>query len=365
MRRRPGPARSLRVVIAALLTVATAGAQPKPLVPERVDVVFPDCPREPFPYEAVLAALRVELALEGVARVNRLPSGDGADGARIVLLADCGGEVNAVVVEVVDPRTSGALRRTDLADVPPPHRPRAVALVAAELARSVWTRPQRRVEVDTAAVVMDGAALPDEPRAEPARPAAPLPTRTDPGPDGSGARDADGTGEAPAAVPLRDSLTLAPALVGRLFLSEPTALAGLGARLGWRRMFAGADGLAGRRDDPLGSVTFGVVAGVIGLDLLRREGEWVALRAGPRAAAGVATAAARAGDAARDATAREAYLDLAVEIGATARLSPHAAATLALEGGAARGLEIYADERRLDLIGGSFVGTRVGLELTP
>jgi len=359
-------------VLATLLTVSAARAQPRPLAPERVGVVLPDCPREPFPYDTTLAALRVELLLEGVARVERVSAEAGARDARIVILTDCGGEVSAVVVEVVDPRASGALRRTDLADVPPPHRPRAVALVAAELARSVWTRPPSRGEAAAAGTDAGRGETPAEPSAEPARPATPLATPPAPPappgapePVGADSRDATGDGVTSAASPARHRLTASPAVVGRLFLSEPTALAGLGARLGWGRWSAGVDGLAGQREDALGSVTFGVIAGTIGVDLLRHEGELGALRAGARAAAGIATAAAHASDDAHDAAAREAYLDLALELGAAARLSRQASATLTLEGGAARALEIYADERRIGVVGGPFVGARVGLKIAP
>lgn len=358
MGRRPSPARALRAVIAALLAVTAAGAQQKPVAPASVGVVFPDCPREPFPYEASLAALRVELALEGVERVERLPDGLSAEGARIVIRADCVEAVSAVVVEVVDPRVSGALRRTDLAEVPPPHRPRAVALVAAELARSVWTRPPG----DGAAAAIEPAPKAAAPPADSALPAAAPPVQALPAPAGAAATPAGAT---PPPAPARHRLTITPALLGRLYLPESTTLVGLGARVGWQRLWAGADGLVGSRDDALGRVTFGVVAGAVGADLLRHRGVLGALSAGPRAAAGVAVATARASDDARDGAARETYVDLALELRGAARLSPSVAGNLSLEGGAARGLEIYADERRVGVVGGGFLGARLGVVIAP
>jgi len=354
---RPRPARALRAAITALLAVTAAGAQQKPLAPTTVGVVFPDCPREPFPYEASLAALRVELALEGVERVERLPVGFGADGARIVIHADCVEAASAVTVEVVDPRVSGALRRTDLTEVPPPHRPRAVALVAAELGRSVWTRPPK--STDAAAETALGEAAPS---ANPTPPAAAPAPRAFPSPASAASASVTTTRRS---APARPRLTITPALVGRLYLPASTALVGPGARVGWQRLWAGAEGLAGPRDDALGRVTFGVVAGAVGADLLRHRGELGALHAGPRATAGVALAAARASDDARAGAAREAYVDLALALRGAVQLTPAVAGSLALEGGAARGLEIYADERRVGVVGGGFLGARLGVTLEP
>ncbi|MBN2196658.1 MAG: hypothetical protein JW751_27850 [Polyangiaceae bacterium] len=371
--RGPGLGRCLRAALATLALAGGARAQSKPLAPDAVSVVFPDCPVEPFPYDASLASLRVELALEGVERVERARGDADPEGARIQVFADCGGEASAILVVVVDPRTSGASRRTDLAGVPAAHRPRALALVAAELARSVWTRPPSLADPPTTPPPAAGRS--SEPN--PSRPA-PADTRSEPTTRAAGAEAVGSEGRSrPRPRPQPQSRSraraergprpwwIAPSLAGRLFVPESTLLGGAGLKLGWWRLRAGVDGLGGSRPDDLGSVTFGLVAGSVGFDLLTHEGRATRVRAGPRAALGLALSEAHAPAPAIAGNAREAYYDFALALGAELRLARHLTGQLGLEGGAARGLEIYADERRLAVIGGGFVGAQLGIGLAP
>lgn len=371
MRVRSGPVgfvRALAVLVFAArgLLSPAAAAQSKPTAPERVGIVVPDCPLEPFPFAASIAALRVELALEGVSLLEQLREEPPPGAVFLTISARCEDHASKVLIQVVDPRTAGASRETDLSDVPEEHRPRALALVAAELARSVWARPPATGEApeEPVAAGSEAEGAPPGPRPPPGTSSS-APTRRLAVPRTAPASLSSNASRPVNAPSERPAWWGTATAAGRLFGRRTTPLGGLRIELGWWRLRGSVSGLAGARGEELGSVTLAVFAGALGLDVLRHERRRAVVRAGPRAGLGVTMAGARADGLSRAGKAAEPYGDWAISGAVDALLSPRLFATIEVEGGAARGLEVYADARRLAVVGGPFVGAYLGLGLLP
>jgi hypothetical protein len=354
---------SITPVLAVLVETARVRSEPKPPAPGEVGVAFPRCTREPFSFDAAMAALETELGQEGVKRVVRLKAAGRATGAWIEITVDCGQEASSLVIRIHDPQVSGVSRTMELTDLPAPLRPRGLALAAAELARSVWSRPPSASfrELD--------AALP-EPNESPST----VPSAPPPAPSLNPAASATVNhpapephpGSAPTSAPLPPRASVVPpgpewlASGGvRFFYPDSTALGGVRAGVRFRRVRGGLEGFIGPRGDVLGTVTLGSVAGWLGVDAIRHQSARSRVRAGPRAALGLAMASTT------QAEAREPYLDLAGEFAVEVRQSEKLSICLELETGVARGLAVTADGRRAGTIGGWLLGGRLGVAFLP
>jgi len=132
---------------AALLFPRVVLAQPEPAepaaspMPARVELAAPTC-AEAVTTDGLLRMLRVELAGDGVERVELATPGDTAGGAlaRVSIeLPRCAADASEFLVTVDDAATRKSVRRSvDLADIPAATRPRALALAVAELLRASW-----------------------------------------------------------------------------------------------------------------------------------------------------------------------------------------------------------------------------------
>jgi hypothetical protein len=350
------------IAAAAILAPSvTVHAEPRPLAPTAVGIAFPACQREPFSFDAAMAAMRIELGHEGVRRVDRLATpGAGAD-AWIEISSECSSDLTSLSVRIHDPRARDISRTMELFDLPPALRPRGLALVVAELARASWTRPPTTAETDATRTQPQPAAAPaDAPPPElrlDARPAGPEPTTAESPPvaDSAAGRPTSG----------RPGTSLALGLGVRLFVPDATLLEG--ARLAGRfgRMRAGLDGMFGIRRDDLGDVTFITASGWLGVDVLRLEQQSWRFRTGPRISAGLAAAAAHAHGDARSKHAENPYIDAAIEAGTEVRLGQSYWGFLDFEAGLARGLEVYADDRRSGKVGGFLLGGHLGVGVSP
>jgi hypothetical protein len=135
------------VVCAALTFPRAVVAQQEPLeavaspMPAQVELAAPAC-AEAVTTDVLLRMLRVELAGDGVERVELATPGDTAGGAlaRVSIeLPRCAADASEFLVTVDDATTRKSVRRAvDLADIPAATRPRALALAVAELLRASW-----------------------------------------------------------------------------------------------------------------------------------------------------------------------------------------------------------------------------------
>jgi hypothetical protein len=356
----------LSAALALLAAAAGVRSEPRPPAPSEVGVAFPHCAREPFPFAAAMAAMQTELRHEGVQRVHRLTAPGTSAQVWIEIAVECSFEAESLVIRVRDPRTSEASRTMDLSDLPVSLRPRSVALVAAELARSVWARPP----------APSGGVL-DEPGTDGPLPSATLPPVSAPAPSlssqGVTAQPSPGfpgpeAGSSTSSAASSDTAaSRGPEWLGsvgiRAFYPDVTLL--MGARVGvrYRRLRTGLEGLAGARHDVLGDVTLGSVVAWAGIDALAYRSPRAAAHAGPRVAAGAALAGTRTLGPSR--LAAEPYLDAAVEAGTDLKLSASWAMGIELETGYARGVSVRADERHAGTVGGWLFGARLGVAMLP
>lgn len=136
-----------RLALALLALPAAARAQQEPAdpvaspMPARVELAAPTCAAA-VGAEVLLRMLRVELAADGVERVELAAPGDTAGEAlaRVAVEAPrCAADASEFLVTVDDATTRKSVRRAvDLADIPAATRPRALALAVAELLRASW-----------------------------------------------------------------------------------------------------------------------------------------------------------------------------------------------------------------------------------
>jgi hypothetical protein len=313
-----------------------------------------------------MAAMQTELRHEGVGRVTRLTGPGTSTQAWIEIVVGCSLEATSLVIRVRDPRTSEASRTMELSDLPVPLRPRGVALVAAELARSVWARPPAPA----------GGGL-DASGAEGPLPTATFPPASAPAPNGSsqgvavlgtpGTRGPEAGLSTPPDASSQIAASTGPEWLGsvgvRAFYPDVTVLAGARVGLRYRRLRTGLEGLGGPRRDVLGDVALGSLAAWVGIDALAHRGARTTAHAGPRVSAGAAFGGAHALGQSR--LAAEPYLDAAVEVGADLMLSASWAMGIELETGYARGLTVTADQRRTGTVGGWLFGARLGIAMLP
>jgi hypothetical protein len=345
-----------------------------------VDIVLPECVEEPFSFDTVVSALRIELAQEGVLSLRRVTAPEDGERARIELVAECQPTLSSLLIRIYTPNEPTAVRAMDLSDLPLALRPRGVALATAELARSVWLRSagQAAAPEQPSAGPVDSiggrsvAAVDDMPAPSSSSSGSPravpsLPSVVRPSPSavpGLAVTQPYGQ-ESTTALPPTPVFDLSGSLGVRVYFPDATALFGPRASLRFHRFRLGVDALAGRRVDPLGEVWLMAVAGLVGLDAwTHTEAGW-RLRMGPRASAGVAMASAGDWAGLKMARAQETYFDAALEAGAEVRIAARWAAFLDVEMGGARGLAVYADQRAAGTIGGWLLGGRVGLSGVP
>jgi hypothetical protein len=354
------------LALAVLAAAAGVRSQPRPPAPGEVGIAFPPCAREPFSFATAMAAMQTELRHEGVQRVSRLSAPGSSAQAWIEILVECSSEATSLVIRVRDPRTTEAARTMELSDLPVPLRPRSVALVAAELARSVWARPPAASGATPDASGAEGplpsATFPPVPAPAPTVSSESVADRAKPVASGSGGRP-----PRPSASPAEVARSAGPEWLGsvgtRVFYPDVTLLTGARAGLRYRRLRTGLEGLVGARHDVLGDVTLGSLAGWVGVDALAFRSRRATARAGPRVSAGLALAGARAQGQSR--AVYEPYLDAAVEAGTELRLNAGWAIGIELEAGYARGLRVTADQRPTGTVGGWLFGARVGFAMLP
>jgi hypothetical protein len=114
-----------------------------------VEVAAPTCRDETFPMVSFLDSLRVELAGRGLACCTLVdPEGAANQAASLrvsVEFSPCAPEATTVRIGVAEPPEAQVEREVSLADVAQPARPRALALAAAELIRSLGQMPAKEM----------------------------------------------------------------------------------------------------------------------------------------------------------------------------------------------------------------------------
>lgn len=314
----------------ALLGPSAAFAQesaeaPASAMPARVELTAPAC-AEAVRAEVLLRMLRVELAGDGVERVELAAPGDAAGGAlaRVsVEVAPCAADASEFLVTVDDAATRKSVRRAvDLADVPAATRPRALALAVAELLRASWLELAVPTAPPTAAPVPEAVRDVVRLRVTALAPRARAPR------------------EAPRWAPF-----VSLGFDARLLPLAATGVAGVrlagGVTPPWSldgtRVRLRADGgvMFGSGASLLGDVDVLVATGAVALTFTR--GAAVAVELGPRVEVGVARAVGRitAGHSATGVTVGEdeaALVGVGLVAGVRGRLSATWAASLELEG---------------------------------
>jgi hypothetical protein len=255
--------------------------------PAEADVMLPDCPAVALGARALLAALELELRHDGVRRINPVPAQRTDDVTTIEVRLDCEPGANQVLLRVRNAPYQEAQRAMDITDLPRWLRARAVALAAAELARSTWSNSPPLAQVEAASPphadagnstqssrTSSATSRPPPPPARPAAepPAAKLPDRLAvPSPSGRLKRRWLGLAVGP------EARWLAPATV-------PLFGARVAVRIG--RWQVGADALFLHDSRFTAATVLGLTVGWAAFEAFARErGSW-RFSTGPRLAAG-------------------------------------------------------------------------------
>ena len=345
-------------------------------MPRRVHLTLPACAPEPFAYDALEAALGLELTHAGVGELVRgAPPVVGAGEAHLVLLFPCSPTAPTATLVV---RASGGelVRSLDLSDLDAPVRPRAIALQVAELLPSVWPEliagavPDEPSDVDPPA---NDSALRSAAAFEP-EPAVSEPAIDTPETDATGEPSPETPADAETDAPRPDSTqelstgseasrrwAIGAAAQTRVFLLRSTVLFGARPVFSWGRIDAGFDLLFGSHTDPVGRLHSRLLAGSLALRVLEPEwGVWRGTLA-PRLSLG--TIVVRAESPSLEITTghvREVYADVAVSAG-VARAVRSCAVGPELEAGFARGFIAKHDDDPVATFGGPLVSARVSV----
>jgi hypothetical protein len=345
----------LIVALAAFLVAGTARSADPPRA--AIDVAFQDCNAEPIGESAFRQALGLELE-QGL---DQYPPRSNAQGSppKIEVKFRCDG----LALIRIQLETSNILRRVRFDDVPRSERPRALALVVAELYRSGSQGgpppPDSTVErADAAPGSADELAATEQPAAPsaPPRPLRPLPKIPPSGaPDAGIERHGAGAG-ARARLRFRGSAALRTSLDAR-----GTHYGGsLGLTLHGFRL--GVEGLFSREKRSRGEISSGVAAARVARGIPFVRGSALDLSLTPSAALGVTWAVGHSeveGTRVRDVLLP--YAD--ARVGLLAALHVDATVDLELElyAGRAAGILARADAEPTQATGGWFAGAEAGL----
>ena len=285
----------------ALLVVAAIGAttaRGAPLAvgaegmagpPAEANVILPDCPAAALGARALLAALELELEYDGIRRISQVSSQRQDDVATIEVALDCEPGANQVRLRVRNAPYQEAHRAMDIADLPRRLRVHAVALAAAELARSTWANSPRPAEVEDAPLVDADASAGKsaQPSGESPAGSKPPPPPPRPATEPPSAKPPDkGPALSPQGRLKRRWLGFAAGPATRWFV--PAASPALGGRVAAHigRLQAGADILYSYDSRFTAATKLGLAIGWAAFDVFARErGSW-RLSTGPRLAAG-------------------------------------------------------------------------------
>jgi hypothetical protein len=254
--------------------------------PAEADVILPDCPAATLDAHALLAALELELDHDGIRRINLVPAQRPGGVATLEVALDCGPGAHEVRLRVRNDPHPEVHRAMAIADLPRRLRARAVALAAAELARSTWSSAPRPAEVEgSPAAETDGNAG-ESAGPRPASPATnPSPLRPVTEPPAAVVPPAVAT-PLPPSPPQRSWRGVSAGPAARWFLSAAGPAFGgrAAARLG--RLRVGADVLFSYDSRFTAATKLGLALGWVAWDALARErGRW-RFSTGPRLAAG-------------------------------------------------------------------------------
>ena len=323
---------------AGLIALFSPGAARAEGVPHLVYLELPQCPREPFSFEALRDGAKLELLQAGVVQIEEgtpvaLPPG----AAVVSLRVPCDPESPEAILTVRGPLGTRS-RVVDLTDLSVSLRARGIALALGEYLPIVWPALEATAPPESTA----SFPIPNEPTDQPR--SADMPP--------------DVTTQAPSAevhpvhprppIPWEAEGSGGP----RLFVLGGTTLWG-GRLRGWYGHFgAGGELLAGHHQPAAGWVESLIAAG----ELSGRF--WVdvtpiQLEAGPRLAVGTAIARTASDKAS------EFYLDAAIEgrLSLRWRCAPEATAAV----GYARGLLVTAADERVVSLGGPFLEAGLGV----
>lgn len=252
--------------------------------PIEADVILPDCPAAALDARALFAALALELEHDGIRRVHQVAAQSPDAVTTIEAVIDCHAEAVQVRLRVRHARQQAAQRTMDMADLPRRLRVRAVALAAAELARSTWSGAVRieTAPADDAGAEARPAVASDAEDRKAIPPSPPRPTAT---PESAKAPH-ESAAVSPAARPRRRWGGFGVGATARWFL--PAASPSFGGRAAVRidRLQAGCDVLYGYASRFANRPTLALAVGWISVDALAREREGWRLSTGPRLAAG-------------------------------------------------------------------------------
>jgi hypothetical protein len=258
--------------------------------PPEADVILPDCPAAALGARALLAALELELEYDGIRRISQVSSQRQDEVATIEVALECEPGADQVRLRVRNSPYQEVHRAMDIADLPRRLRVRAVALAAAELARSTWSNSPRPAEVEDAPPVdadasADKSARPSDESPTGSKPPPPPPPRPATEPPTTKLPD-----KVPALSPQgrlkRRWLGFAAGPATRWFV--PAASPAFGGRVAAHigRLQAGADILYSYDSRFTAATKLGLAIGWAAFDVFARErGSW-RLSTGPRLAAG-------------------------------------------------------------------------------
>ena len=343
-------------------------------VPRHVHLVLPACEPEPFAYDELLEALRLELGQAGVAQVSlgapsTLATGEAL--ARLSFPCDPDAPAAQLTLRSRGGETTYAL---DLSDLPPEVRPRGIALAVAELTPSAWPAllgtaepksdvarrepepetvgsKQAEPEESEAVVRHEQDARREERRARASRPPE--------GPDARAARlsahDEETSRSAPA-----QPIALGVSGQLRVYALGGTALWGARVTASWGRFDVGLDAMFGRHPDDIGRLESRLLAASLALRAVDgKHGSWRYWFA-PRASLGtIATTATPTEASHTGVDVKELYLDGAVPVG-TGFVSGRCQLSVELEGGYARGYVATFEGDTLASFGGLLASARLG-----
>jgi hypothetical protein len=255
--------------------------------PGEADVILPDCPATALDARALFAALTLELEHDGVRRTHQVASPRSEAEMTIELAFDCHAEAVHVRLRVRDSRQHEAQRTMDVADLPRRLRARAVALAAAELARSTWSGASTLGQVEPTPPDDSGAdtrpaAAPSDGSPSAIMPSPPRPSET---PNTAKPRH-ESAAVSPALSPQRRWRGLGLGATTRWFgfAASPSFGGRVAVRLD--RLQVGADMLFGYASRFATSPSRALAVGWTSFDALARErGSW-RLATGPRLSVG-------------------------------------------------------------------------------
>lgn len=299
-----------RLVVAAICAAEACGlpvavrAQGKAVSPAEADVILPDCPVAALGLSALFAVLELELEHDGVRHISLVRSQRRDDVATIEVALACKPGAHQVLLRVGNPPYKEVHRAMDITDLPRRLRARAVAIAAAELARSTWSNAPLADEVGDAPppdadVVESAEPVSGSPRSETTGESTEADARPPPAPRTATAQPIaklpDKVGDpSPQGRSKRRRLDFAAGPEARWFLSARSPAFGGRAATRIGRFQAGADVLYTYDPRFAAPSKLGLAAGWAAFDLVVRESGIWRLSTSPRIAAGAGWARVQA-----------------------------------------------------------------------